>query len=66
MLILTREIGEQLVIGDGQVTVTVMEITGNQIRLGIVAPRDVAVNRQEIHDRMKASGEPAKPARRVR
>jgi carbon storage regulator len=53
MLILTRRIGETLMIGDG-VTVTVMGVNGNQVRLGINAPKDVEVHREEIFERVKA------------
>ena len=52
MLILTRRVGETVMIGD-QVTVTVLGVKGNQVRLGVQAPRDVAVHREEIHDRIK-------------
>ena len=51
MLILTRRAGEKLVIGEN-VTVTVLSVKGNQIRIGIEAPRDVSVNREEIHQRI--------------
>ncbi|HEY5774680.1 MAG TPA: carbon storage regulator CsrA [Xanthomonadales bacterium] len=51
MLILTRRTGEKLVIGEN-VTVTVLGIKGNQIRIGIEAPRDVSVNREEIYQRI--------------
>lgn len=50
MLILTRKIGETLMIGD-EVTVTVLGNKGNQVRLGINAPEDVAVDREEIYQR---------------
>ena len=53
MLILTRRIGEVLMIGN-EVTVTVMEIKGHQVRLGIKAPRDVEVHREEVYDRVQA------------
>ena len=52
MLILTRRIGESVVIG-GDVTVTVLGVKGNQARLGVNAPRDIAVHREEIHERIK-------------
>jgi carbon storage regulator len=52
MLILTRRVGETLMIGD-QVTVTVLGVKGNQVRLGVNAPRDVAVHREEIYERIK-------------
>jgi carbon storage regulator len=51
MLILTRKIGEALVI-DKDITVTVMGIKGTQIRIGVDAPRDIKVNREEIHNRI--------------
>lgn len=52
MLILTRRIGETLKIGDN-VDVTILSVRGNQIRIGINAPRDVAVHREEIYTRIK-------------
>ncbi len=52
MLILTRRVGETVVIGD-DVTVTVLGVKGNQVRLGINAPRDVAVHREEIYERIR-------------
>jgi carbon storage regulator len=52
LLILTRKIGESLMIG-AQVTVTVMAVNGNQVRIGINAPKDVEVHREEIYERIK-------------
>ena len=53
MLILTRRVGETVMIGT-EVTVTVLGVKGNQVRLGINAPKDVAVHREEIFERIKA------------
>ena len=51
MLILTRRVGETVMIGD-DVTVTVLGVKGNQVRIGVNAPRDVAVHREEIFERI--------------
>ena len=62
MLILTRRIGESVKIDD-EITVTVLGIKGNQIRIGVDAPRHVSVHREEIYERMKRenSGLRSKP-----
>jgi carbon storage regulator len=52
MLILTRRIGETLMVND-DITITVLGIKGNQVRVGINAPKDVAVHRKEIYERIK-------------
>jgi carbon storage regulator len=52
LLILTRRIGEVLMIGN-DVTVTVLGVKGNQVRIGINAPKDIVVHRQEIFERLK-------------
>lgn len=52
MLILTRRIGETLMVGD-EVTITVLGVKGNQVRIGINAPKDLAVHREEIYDKIQ-------------
>lgn len=52
MLILTRRVGETLMVGD-DVTVTVLGVKGNQVRIGVNAPKEVAVHREEIYERIK-------------
>jgi carbon storage regulator len=64
MLILTRRVGETIMIGDS-VTVTVLGVKGNQVRVGVNAPKEVAVHREEIYERIKreeaAGGAPTRP-----
>lgn len=62
MLILTRRVGETVMIGS-EVTVTVLGVKGNQVRIGVNAPKDVAVHREEIYERIKREedGDPKQP-----
>ncbi len=61
MLILTRRVGESLMIGD-DVTITVLGVKGNQVRIGVDAPKEVAVHREEILNRIEAAtGSEAEP-----
>ena len=53
MLILTRRVGETLMVGD-EVTVSVLDVKGKQVKIGIDAPKAVAVHREEIYERIKA------------
>lgn len=60
MLILTRRVNETLMIGD-EVTATVLGVKGNQVRIGVKAPKHIAVHREEIYNRIQANeGQPKK------
>lgn len=54
MLILTRKIGESLLVSD-DVEITVLSVRGNQVKLGVNAPKEISVHRQEIYERIKAA-----------
>ena len=56
MLILTRRVGESIMIGE-EVVVTVLGVKGNQVRIGVNAPKEVSVHREEIYERIKREGD---------
>lgn len=60
MLILTRRVGEAVMIGE-EVTVTVLGVKGNQVRIGVDAPKTVSVHREEIFDRIKGEQQAEEP-----
>lgn len=64
MLILTRRVGETLMIGD-EVTVTVLGVKGNQVRIGVNAPKNVSVHREEIYERIRRERETGEPGAAV-
>ena len=57
MLVLTRSIGERLIINDGEIKLSVLEVKGNQVRIGIDAPRDVSVHREEVFERIRSESQ---------
>jgi carbon storage regulator len=61
MLVLTRKIGEEIVIGDN-IRLTISSIDGGKVRLGIVAPRDVEIHREEVYKRIQEFAAPVIPA----
>ena len=64
MLILTRRVGETVMIGN-DVTVTVLGVKGNQVRVGVNAPKEIAVHREEIYERIKREAQGGGVARAV-
>ncbi|MGD9841643.1 MAG: carbon storage regulator CsrA [Steroidobacteraceae bacterium] len=62
MLILTRRVGESIMIGE-EVVVTVLGVKGNQVRVGVNAPKEVSVHREEIYERIKQEEEGGVPQR---
>lgn len=60
MLIMTRRIGERIMVGS-DITVTVLDVKGTQVRIGIEAPRDVAVHREEVYERIHNADPPRPP-----
>lgn len=57
MLVLTRAVGERLIINNGEIKLNVLEVKGNQVRLGIDAPKNVTIHREEIFNRIKNSSQ---------
>ena len=55
MLVLTRSVGERLFIQDGAIKIQVLEVKGNQVRIGIEAPKDIAIHREEVFNRIQAN-----------
>lgn len=64
MLILTRKVGENLLIGDN-ISITVLSVRGNQVKIGVDAPKDVSVHREEIYHRIKEAEDELKKIARL-
>jgi carbon storage regulator len=60
MLVLSRKVGEAIIISDN-IRITLVDIRGDKVRLGIVAPKEIIVDRQEVHEKRKQSQEEARP-----
>ncbi len=54
MLVLTRSVGERLIINNGEIKLCILEVKGNQVRIGIEAPRHISVHREEIYKRIQS------------
>jgi carbon storage regulator len=61
MLVLTRKPGQSIIIGDG-IEVQVLSVAGEKVRLGITAPKDVGIYRNEVHERIAEEGPPSPPS----
>ena len=61
MLILTRKLGESITIGD-EIKITVLELQGRQVKLGIIAPKDIGIHREEVYEKIKAQNREASKA----
>ncbi len=57
MLVLTRSEGQRLIINDGEILIDVLEIRGNQVRLGVKAPKNITIHREEVYNRIQAEVE---------
>lgn len=61
MLVLTRSVGERLIINNGEIKLSILEVKGNQVRIGIEAPRHISVHREEIYKRIQAENKASEP-----
>jgi carbon storage regulator len=62
MLVLTRKCGEKVVIPEQQIVITVVEVRGDQVRLGITAPSDISIHREEVWKRIQDLAHPQNPS----